>query len=90
MSSETTSSKGNSPSPVAHRPRRTTPATVRYFDRTDVTRLLPIRSPAIVFDDQTLRIKFGVTRLVDFATGSRQVSREASLPDCKRCGDPTF
>jgi len=55
---ETTAAKGPS-APAAQRQQ----ATIRYVDRPDVTETFADSISGLVFDGQTLRVEFAVTRL---------------------------
>ncbi len=70
MSPESTASKGGAAQPapaastapaVAGDPGRQ-PATIRYLDRADMVETFADSITGLIFDGQTLRIEFGVTR----------------------------
>jgi hypothetical protein len=65
MSPEPTASKGssaNATAPAGQSERQ--PATVRYLDRPDMMETFADSITGLIFDGQTLRIEFGVTRAV--------------------------
>src|SRR5208282_3610435 len=69
MSPEPTASKGNAPgaaaaSPAAGAGERAS-ATIRYLDRADMGETFADSITGLIFDGQTLRIEFGVTRFDD-------------------------
>src|SRR5208282_4377109 len=69
MSPEPTASKGNAPgaaaaSPAAGAGERAS-ATIRYLDRADMEETFADSITGLIFDGQTLRIEFGVTRFDD-------------------------
>jgi len=61
MSPEPTTAKGN-PAPAAQERQ---PATIRYLDRADMAETFADSITGLIFDGQTLRIEFGVTRFDD-------------------------
>ena len=66
MSPEPTASKGKAASaaPSANQSERQ-PATIAYFDRTELTETFADSVIGVIFDGQTLRLEFGVTRFED-------------------------
>jgi hypothetical protein len=66
MSSESTGSKGKSANavPAAGQSERQ-PATIGYFDRADLMETFADSVIGAIFDGQTLRLEFGVTRFED-------------------------
>ena len=58
MSADTPASKAPSAAAAAERPQ----ATVRYVDRADMVETFADSITGLIFDGQTLRIEFGVTR----------------------------
>ena len=70
MSSESTVSKGSAVKPAAAGPAAPgdggrQPATIRYLDRADMVETFADSITGLIFDGQTLRIEFGVTRFDD-------------------------
>ncbi len=71
-------SAANEPStPAAQRPQ----ATIRYVDRPDVTETFADSISGLVFDGQTLRIEFAVTRLDEVKPGTAITGRR--YPICR-------
>jgi len=60
MSPEPTASKGTAPAAAGDGGRK--PATIRYLDRADMVETFADSVSGLIFDGQTLRIEFGVTR----------------------------
>jgi len=82
MSSETTSSKGNSASAVAQVTQgERQPAAVRYFDRADIGETFADSITGLIFDGQTLRIEFGVTRFDEIKPNTPITARR--YPSCR-------
>src|ERR1700681_3797362 len=87
MSSESTVLKDNSASAVSpassaatgQRERQST--TIRYVDRADMAETFADSINGLVFDGQTLRIEFGVTRLDDVTAHAPRTSRR--YPACR-------
>ena len=68
MSPEPTTSKGSASSataPASAGPSERQPATIRYLDRADMEETFADSITGLIFDGQTLRIEFGVTRFDD-------------------------
>src|SRR5271168_5571826 len=63
MSPEPTPSKATAPAPAGDGGRK--PATIRYLDRADMEETFADSITGLIFDGQTLRIEFGVTRFDD-------------------------
>jgi len=63
MSPEPTASK--SPAPAAAGPGERKQASIRYLDRADMEETFADSITGLIFDGQTLRIEFGVTRFDD-------------------------
>lgn len=61
MASEKENTTAKAPAQPA--PQQRQPATIRYIDRPDVTETFADAISGLLFDGQTLRIEFGVTRL---------------------------
>src|ERR1700722_18336994 len=84
MSSEPTASKGETgaaPSAVAAGPGERQPATIRYLDRADMEETFADSINGLIFDGQTLRIEFGVTRFDDVKTNTPITGRR--YPACR-------
>jgi len=80
MSPESPAAKGSSSAP-AERPS----ATIRYLDRADMVETFADSVTGLMFDGQTLRIEFGVTRFDDVKpnvpiTGRRYPACRLVLP----------
>ena len=87
MSPESTASKGNlvppdSPasSAAAGQGERQS-ATIRYLDRVDIAETFADSITGLIFDGQTLRIEFGVTRLDDVKANAPRTGRR--YPACR-------
>jgi hypothetical protein len=67
MSPELTTSKASAASgaPASAGPGERQPATIRYLDRADMEETFADSITGLIFDGQTLRIEFGVTRFDD-------------------------
>lgn len=81
---ETTSSKGNA-SPAAAPAAAPTQASVRYIDQADMAETFADSITGLIFDGQTLRIEFGVTRFDEVRpntpiTGRRYPAARLVLP----------
>jgi hypothetical protein len=63
MSPEPTTSKAAAPAAAGDAGRQ--PATIRYLDRADMGETFADSITGLIFDGQTLRIEFGVTRFDD-------------------------
>jgi alpha-D-ribose 1-methylphosphonate 5-triphosphate synthase subunit PhnI len=86
-----------SPEPTASKDNLTTPAsptisaatgqgerqsmTIRYVDRADMAETFADSITGLVFDGQTLRIEFGVTRLDDVKANAQRTARR--YPACR-------
>jgi hypothetical protein len=83
MSSESTTSKDNSASaaPPASGERERQSTTIRYVDRADMAETFADSINGLVFDGQTLRIEFGVTRLDDVKANAPRTARR--YPACR-------
>ena len=82
---EPTVSKGNpttaaTPSKAADQSERQ-PATVRYLDRADMEETFADSVTGLIFDGQTLRIEFGVTRYDEVKAGTPVTGRR--YPACR-------
>jgi hypothetical protein len=78
---DATSAAKEPSTPAAARPQ----ATIRYIDRPDVTETFADSVSGLVFDGQTLRIEFAVTRLDEVKpgaaiTGRRYTTCRLALP----------
>ncbi len=86
MSSEPTASKANlagaaPASAGAAGPGERKPATVRYLDRADMVETFADSVTGLIFDGQTLRIEFGVTRFDEVKAGAPITGRR--YPACR-------
>jgi hypothetical protein len=87
MSSESTASKDNlatAVSPVistATGQRERQAMTIRYVDHADMAETFADSINGLVFDGQTLRIEFGVTRLDDVKANAPRTARR--YPACR-------
>ena len=79
MSAEPTASKGNAP--IAAAPAERQPATIRYLDRADMEETFANSISGLIFDGQTLRIEFGVTRFDDVKPNTPITGRR--YPACR-------
>src|ERR1700733_85905 len=75
MSSEPKASKATSP--AAERP----PAQIRYLDQADMRETFADSSNGLIFDGQTLRIEFGVTRFDEVKSNTPITGRR--YPACR-------
>ncbi len=64
MSSDTTAATGSASAPAAGDGGRVS-ANIRYLDRADMEETFADSITGLIFDGQTLRIEFGVTRFDD-------------------------
>ena len=80
MSSDTTASKGPAASPPAGDGGRVS-ANIRYLDRADMEETFADSITGLIFDGQTLRIEFGVTRFDDVKANSPITGRR--YPACR-------
>jgi hypothetical protein len=86
MSPEPTSSKATSPGAAAPAATAAAPAerpqaTVRYLDRADMEETFADSINGLIFDGQTLRIEFGVTRFDDVKPNAPITGRR--YPACR-------
>ena len=89
MSSESTASKGSASKPAAAAPAAPAPsgeggrqpATIRYLDRADMVETFADSITGLIFDGQTLRIEFGVTRFDDVKPNTAITGRR--YPACR-------
>lgn len=88
MSSEPSSPKGSAikpaaasaaPAPAGEAGRQ--PATIRYLDRADMVETFADSITGLIFDGQTLRIEFGVTRFDDVKANTPITGRR--YPACR-------
>lgn len=82
MSPEPTTSKGSpaKPAATAGEPGRQPPA-IRYVDRADMVETFADSVTGLIFDGQTLRIEFGVTRFDDVKANTQITGRR--YPACR-------
>jgi hypothetical protein len=89
MSPEPTASKGGaaqparaaSSAPAAAGDAGRQPATIRYLDRADMEETFADSITGLIFDGQTLRIEFGVTRFDDVKPNTAITGRR--YPACR-------
>lgn len=89
MSPESTASKGNAAKTASAAPATPTPAgdggrqpaTIRYLDRADMVETFADSITGLIFDGQTLRIEFGVTRFDDVKPNTAITGRR--YPACR-------
>jgi hypothetical protein len=83
MSPEPTTSKGSAASatPVAAGDGGRPAATIRYLDRADMEETFADSITGLIFDGQTLRIEFGVTRFDDVKPNAPITGRR--YPACR-------
>ena len=79
MSPEPTASKGPAPAAAGDGGRQ--PATIRYLDRADMVETFADSVSGLIFDGQTLRIEFGVTRFDEVKPNSPITGRR--YPACR-------
>jgi hypothetical protein len=79
MSPEPTASKGTAPAASADGGRP--PAQIRYLDRADMEETFADSITGLIFDGQTLRIEFGVTRFDDVKPNTSITGRR--YPACR-------
>ncbi len=77
MSTEPAASKANAPAMAAERPS----ASIRYLDRADMVETFADSVTGLIFDGQTLRIEFGVTRFDDVKANTPITGRR--YPACR-------
>ncbi len=86
MSPESTVSKGSPAKPATAGPAAPgdggrQPATIRYLDRADMVETFADSITGLIFDGQTLRIEFGVTRFDDVKPNTAITGRR--YPACR-------
>ena len=89
MSPESTASKGSVAKPAVAAPSNVPasgegnrqPATIRYLDRADMVETFADSITGLIFDGQTLRIEFGVTRFDDVKANTAITGRR--YPACR-------
>jgi hypothetical protein len=84
MSSEPTSARGSGSNPAPSGPAAPTgspSATIRYVDRADMVETFADSITGLIFDGQTLRIEFGVTRFDDMKPNAPITGRR--YPACR-------
>jgi hypothetical protein len=86
MSPEPTTSKGSAAKPAPMAPATAgdsgrQPATIRYLDRADMGETFADSITGLIFDGQTLRIEFGVTRFDDVKPNTAITGRR--YPACR-------
>jgi hypothetical protein len=81
MSSEPVGSTTNPRGAVAASENQQRPAMVRYVDRADLLETFADSITGLIFDGQTLRIEFGVTRFDDVKPDSPVTGRR--YPACR-------
>ena len=93
MSPEPTPSRGAAPKPASTAPATPAapaaagegggrqPATIRYVDRADMVETFADSITGLIFDGQTLRIEFGVTRFDDVKANTPITGRR--YPACR-------
>ncbi len=82
MSPEPTAATGSAPNPAAPTgsPERAA-ASIRYVDRADMVETFADSVTGLIFDGQTLRIEFGVTRFDDVKPSAPITARR--YPACR-------
>ena len=63
MAADQTSPVASTAPPTPGAPRERQPATIRYVDRPDISETFADSVSGLIFDGQSLRIEFAVTRL---------------------------
>ncbi len=88
MSPESTASKSTASKPAAANPAPSVagdagrqPAAIRYLDRADMEETFADSITGLIFDGQTLRIEFGVTRFDDVKANTAITGRR--YPACR-------
>ena len=86
MSPDSTVSKGSAAKPATAAPAAPgdggrQPATIRYLDRADMVETFADSITGLIFDGQTLRIEFGVTRFDDVKPNTAITGRR--YPACR-------
>ncbi len=82
MSSDTTAAKGTAASPAATAGEAgRVAANIRYLDRADMEETFADSITGLIFDGQTLRIEFGVTRFDDVKANAPITGRR--YPACR-------
>lgn len=80
VSLDTAAAAAPSPAPPTPAPERPT-ASLRYLDRPDLAETFADSVSGLIFDGQTLRIEFAVTRLDEVKTGAPITGRR--YPACR-------
>jgi hypothetical protein len=88
MPAELKASKANPPSAPVPTPPERQPVNVRYLDRVDVAETFADSITSLLFDGQTLRIEFGVTRFDEMKTNSPITGRR--YPACRLVLSPAI
>ena len=84
MSPEPTSARGSASNPAPSGPAAPTgaaSATIRYVDRADMVETFADSVTGLIFDGQTLRMEFGVTRFDDMKPNAPITGRR--YPACR-------
>ena len=84
MSPEPTAAKGSAPNPAPAAPTGSperAAANIRYVDRADMVETFADSVTGLIFDGQTLRIEFGVTRFDDVKPNAPITGRR--YPACR-------
>jgi hypothetical protein len=81
MSSEPTATKGNSPGAAAPAAAERPAAQIRYLDRADMEETFADSISGLIFDGQTLRIEFAVTRFDEMKANAPITGRR--YPACR-------
>jgi hypothetical protein len=81
MSPESTASKSSAATAGAAGDGNRQPATIRYLDRADMVETFADSITGLMFDGQTLRIEFGVTRFDDVKANAPITGRR--YPACR-------
>jgi hypothetical protein len=82
MSADTTSAKGNaSPAATTSASAERQPPIIRYLDQPDMAETFADSITGLIFDGQTLRIEFGVTRFDEVKPDTQITGRR--YPACR-------
>jgi hypothetical protein len=81
MSPEPTAAKGSAANPAPAAPPERGTASIRYVDRADMVETFADAVTGLIFDGQTLRIEFGVTRFDDVKPNAPITGRR--YPACR-------